>query len=147
MTRVRSKSPVKASAKYFFARAALSGTAFLICMAVLGDHSRTGQPLFSLAAYAKTALIERFDALVILFRTLCMLISAAALLTGLRICLSEIREKAERAMPLGAAVSALSALILLGADLSPLPLWSTGAGIAIAAGISAARKGRGSSGI
>ena len=80
LMRRRTSKPVKAAGLYFALRALLWIAALTVCSAVLGDYAVTGQPFWSLAAFAKTSVIERFDALILLFWTLCTLLSAAALL-------------------------------------------------------------------
>ena len=117
----------------------ISAGSFTLCAGVLGDRGLTGIPADTLSSYSKTSVIERFDALMLLVWTLCLLFSAAALLIGTESCIRTLSSRAPRfTMPVCAGVCALAASLISGdtpsagavtaALLAAAMLFSAGAG-------------------
>ena len=116
--------PVRAAGALFSARAVLWTALPLVCTAVLGDHSLMGQPVWSLAAYSKTSLIERFDAIVLLVGVLAALLAAAALTVCLHDCIEGIRPGAGRlSLPAVIIPAGVSAALMYGSAGRPPELF------------------------
>ncbi|MBR1393075.1 MAG: GerAB/ArcD/ProY family transporter [Ruminococcus sp.] len=92
----RTGRPVRAAALYALGRAALTAGILTVCAGVLGSVGQERQPVMMLASFAKTVIVERFDALMLLFWTLCTLLAGAGLLWAAWHCLQGVMGKAER---------------------------------------------------
>lgn len=76
---------------------------------ILGDFAlSTKIPFFSLSSYSKTALIERFDALLLMFWTLCAIIKHAVIILCIIECMKKLLPKAHK-QTFGAASAAVCA--------------------------------------
>lgn len=107
--------PERAVLTRFAVQSVTGGGVMVFCAGVLGRQSRSGIPADTLSSYSKTSVIERFDGLILLAWTLCLILAAAALLIGLRQCAEGISKKAGRfAVPGAAALCAGGAIFISG---------------------------------
>ena len=126
MLRHRTERPRSAGFIRFGGSSLAWGGLLTLCAGVLGDRALSGIPADTLSSYSKTSVIERFDALMLLAWTLCLLISAAALMLALSECAAAFGEGAARYAPAVSAVICGGGACLL-----------TGRGAALPAGLSA----------
>ena len=83
LLRRRIEHPRRAVLIRFSVQAAVTAGFMTLCAGVLGDRGLTGVPADTLSSYSKTSVIERFDALMLLVWTLCLIFAAAGLLIGI----------------------------------------------------------------
>ena len=113
LLRDRIEKPRRAGLIWLCVRTLTDTAVLALTLGVLGRRSGSGLPVFTLSAYSKTSMIERFDALVLLMWTLCTLLSAAALILGIRRCAEVFSARAGRCSgPLAAAVCAGAAILM-----------------------------------
>ena len=136
LMRRRTAKPIRAAAVYFAVRALLWCVTLALCASVLGELGGVGEPFWSLAAFAKTSVVERFDALVMLFWTLCTLLSAAALIICFGERLSELMPGLSKYAPAAVILPAVTAYGLIYAGFSRpaavIPAAASGIGAAAA---------------
>lgn len=113
MLRGRTDRPRMSGLIRFLGSSLAWGGMLTVCAGVLGDRALTGIPTDTLSSCSKTAVIERFDALMLLAWTLCVLMSAAAVMLALAECAGQFSEKAARYAPGASAVICGAAACLL----------------------------------
>ena len=116
--------PHRAAVMYTVARAVMWAVVLALCGCVLGDHAEQGLPVFSLAAYSKTAIIERFDALILLMWSLSALLSLSMIFLGTGECVRRIMQKRlshKEVWFVPAAVTASAACIISACAVSEPP--------------------------
>lgn len=105
--------PRRAAAVWFAGHSLAWCAVLTVCAGVLGGQALTGIPSDTLSSYSRTAVIERFDALMLMMWALCSLLAAAGLLLGIRSCVRQWSEKAAAcAVPLSAAAAAAAVMLL-----------------------------------
>ena len=84
-------SAVRTAAVYSAVRAAAGTGVLLFAKGVLGVLAESGQPLFLLSSASKTAVIERFDAALLLVWVMCTVAACGAVLCAVRRCFCSLR--------------------------------------------------------
>ena len=102
-------SPVRTAAVYSAVRAAAGSGLLLFAKGVLGVLAESGQPLFLLSSASKTAVIERFDAALLLVWVMCTVAACGAVLCAARRCFCSLRAGAEPPLHTVGAFAALCA--------------------------------------
>lgn len=118
------RRPRKAVVIYCIGRAVMWSVMLALCGSVLGDQAERGLPFFTLAAYSKTVLVERFDALVLLMWTLCTLLSLSMIFLGLGECTRRLAGELPKEWGLAAAaLCAVAACVMSSGRVSePAPV-------------------------
>ncbi|MBR1764407.1 MAG: hypothetical protein IJ746_03335 [Ruminococcus sp.] len=101
--------PFKTAAVYSSVRGATGAGLLLFAKGVLGVLADSGQPVFLLSSASKTAVIERFDAALLLVWVLCTVTSCGAVLCAARACLTAFKPDAPAPLYRVGAFSALCA--------------------------------------
>jgi hypothetical protein len=121
MLRGRTDRPRRAAVIYSIGRTFMWSVMLALCGCVLGDHAQKGLPVFSLAAYSKTAIVERFDALVLLMWALCTLLALSMVFLGLGECVRRIKTSVPSLTGLIPAAITAAAACVMSACIVPEP--------------------------